>query len=143
MNISLDRKLAVDRRATFIVAVVSAIGLMMRSSWARTAAATADKNKVDDTKNPNVTPATQLQDLKAARPEQQVVAIRHDGNKFEVATADGRSQVIRDIDLRIKIDTGDKGPVEGRPVILPGGMMGDRATLFFASPAEISALIQG
>ena len=36
-----------------------------------------------------------------------------------------------------KIDDG-----AGKPVILPSGMMGDRASVFFASPAEMSALIK-
>jgi hypothetical protein len=35
------------------------------------------------------------------------------------------------------------GPPVGRPVILPGGMIGDRATVFVASAAEIGVLIKG
>ena len=41
-----------------------------------------------------------------------------------------------------KIDSTDRGPLTGKPVILPGGMMGDRATVFFAAPAEIVTLIK-
>jgi len=82
-----------------------------------------------------------LKNLKIVGMEHQVVSIRHHGNTFEVTTADGRNAAFPDTNLHFKIDASDNGPPAGRPVILPGGMMGDRAIVFFASPAEISALI--
>jgi cytochrome c len=87
-------------------------------------------------------PRSQLQNLKAVGSDRQVVTIHHDRDTLEVRTADGRSAVFQAVDLRFKVDSSDNGPPAGRPVILPGGMMGDRATVFFASAAEISDLIR-
>lgn len=83
-----------------------------------------------------------LQNLKVLGPERQVVAIRYHRDLFEVQTADGRNTAIAAVNLHFKIDPSDDGPLAGRPVMLPGGMMGDRATVFFASPSEIGALIE-
>jgi cytochrome c len=91
---------------------------------------------------PTMASASQVKNLKAVGPQGQVLAIRHNGRKFQITTADGRSIVFQAVDLRFKIDVSDDGPSFGKPVILPGGMKGDRATIFFASPAEIGALIK-
>ena len=121
------RRFTLSRRATLMFAIGGVAGLASQSSPAR-AETRATK--------------PQLKNLKAVGPEHQVVTIRHHGNTFEVATADGRSKIVPDVNLHIKIDASDKGPPAGRPVILPGGMVGDRATVFFASPDEIGALIK-
>lgn len=71
-----------------------------------------------------------------------MTAIQHRGDTFEVTTADGRKAAFRQTNLRIKIDTSDHGPFAGKPVILPGGMMGDRVTVFFALPMEVATLIK-
>lgn len=71
-----------------------------------------------------------------------MTAIRHRRNSFEVTTADGRTTVFPESDLRFKVDSSDRGPAPGRAVILPGGMMGDRAIAFFASPSEIGTFIK-
>ena len=34
------------------------------------------------------------------------------------------------------------GPVAGKPVMMPAGMMGDRASVLFASPEEIGTFIK-
>lgn len=120
-------RFAVNRRLTVMLAIGSVIDLASGARPARSAART--------TKSP-------LQDLKMLGTEGQVVAIRHNRNRFEVQTADGRTTAIAAVNLRFKIDTSDNGPSAGRPVILPSGMMGDRATVFFASPLEIGTLIQ-
>lgn len=44
--------------------------------------------------------------------------------------------------LRFITDSGELGPAKNLPVILPAGMMGDRAAIFFATPDEISHLIR-
>jgi len=44
--------------------------------------------------------------------------------------------------LRFKTDSSDAGPAAGKPVIMRAGMMGDRASVFFAAPDEISAFIK-
>ena len=43
--------------------------------------------------------------------------------------------------LRFKTDSSNEGPQKGAPAIVGAGMMGDRASLVFAAPAEISAWI--
>ena len=86
--------------------------------------------------------AAQLRNLKAVGPEAQVTAIHQRGDTFEITTADGRKTAFRQTNLRIKIDTSDQGPDAGKPVILPGGMMGDRVTVFFALPMEVATLIK-
>ena len=120
-------QLALNRRATFMLAIGGTLGLASQSKSAR-----AETRMTKP----------QLQNLKAVGSEHQIVTIHHDGDTFEVATADGRNAAFLTVNLRLKIDASDNGPSAGRPVILPGGMMGDRATVFFASPVEISTLIK-
>jgi cytochrome c len=43
--------------------------------------------------------------------------------------------------LRLKTDSSGDGPEKGAPALVGAGMMGDRADVIFADPAEISALI--
>jgi cytochrome c len=140
-----------NRRATFMLAIAGVVGIATRSRRARAeqiptesggVGSTATANEVDGLRNPKAASASQFQNLKMVGAEHQVVIIHHHRNTFEVTTADGRNAVLPDVNLRIKIDSSDNGPPAGRPVILPGGAMGDRATLFFASPAEISTLIK-
>jgi cytochrome c len=140
-----------SRRATFILAIAGVAGVVTQPNRARTesrtseddgpmSAATADE--VGGLRSAKADSVSQFQNLKTVSSERQVVTIYHDRSTFEVMTADGRNAVFPDASLRIKIDSSDNGPPAGRPVILPGGMMGDRATVFFASPAEISDLIK-
>jgi cytochrome c len=91
-----------------------------------------------------VAPATApaLRDLKMVGPESLVTGIGHVDATFEVKTADGRKTSFSETSLRFKIDSSEFGPPTGRPVILPGGMIGDRATVFFASAAEIGILVR-
>lgn len=44
--------------------------------------------------------------------------------------------------LRLRVDSSAEGPAPGEPALLAGGMQGDRYTLIFYHPAEISALIR-
>ena len=82
-----------------------------------------------------------LPDLKSADPAHRVTAIRHCGDTYDVATADGASEPFWEMNLRFKTDGGKLGPEPGKPVLLGAGMMGDRASVVFASPAEISPFI--
>ncbi|WP_346659659.1 hypothetical protein [Bradyrhizobium sp. 142] len=41
-----------------------------------------------------------------------------------------------------KADSGNDGPQSGAPALVPAGMMGDRADVIFAAPAEISKTIE-
>jgi cytochrome c len=81
-------------------------------------------------------------DLKKAGPEQQVKAIRYCRDTYHVTTADGQTHDFWEANLRLKTDSTALGPPDGTAAILPAGMMGDRASIFFAQPEEISALIK-
>jgi cytochrome c len=86
--------------------------------------------------------APQFQDLKTVGPDRQVQALRYCRDTYRVLTADGRETAFWEANLRLKTDAGETGPAKGKPVILPSGMMGDRASVFFAAPEEISAFIR-
>lgn len=86
--------------------------------------------------------APELQDLEALGPEQQVASIRYCGDAYHVTTAADRTLIYWEFNLRFKTDSSDKGPGQGRPVIIGAGMRGDRAFVVFADPAEISATIE-
>lgn len=83
-----------------------------------------------------------LQNLKAAGPNQQVVSLRYCGDTYHVTTADHQTFPFWEFNLRFKSDSTEIGPLNGRPVLLPASMMGDRAFIIFADPAEISPFIE-
>ena len=62
-------------------------------------------------------------------------------NTYEVATADGAREPYWEFNLRFKTDGSELGPEPGKPVIVGAGMVGDRASVVFASPQEISPSI--
>ena len=126
--------IAITRRATLTLALAGAAGIADRPRQARA--------EGDSTAGSRAVSPPLLRDLKTVGLEGQVTAVRHVGNTFEITTADGRVAVVCEINLRFKIDSSEQGPLAGRPIILPGGMMGDRATMFFATPAELGDLIE-
>jgi cytochrome c len=81
-------------------------------------------------------------DLHKAPPEAQVKAIRYCGDTYTVETADGKSQKVWEFNLRLKSDSSKLGPAPGKPVAVGAGMQGDRASIVFASPKEISEFIK-
>jgi len=81
-------------------------------------------------------------DLKKAPPEGSVTSISYCGDTYTVGTADGKSQKIWEFNLRFKSDSGKLGPAPGKPVVVGSGMQGDRASIVFASPSEISNAIK-
>ncbi len=83
----------------------------------------------------------ELPDLETLGPEHRVTAVRHCEDTYEVATADGSSEPYWELNLRFKTDGSELGPAPGKPVIVGAGMMGDRASVVFASPQEISPFI--
>lgn len=87
-------------------------------------------------------PAADMADLKTLGPDRQVTAIRYCGDTYHVTTAAGETIPFWEFNLRFKTDSSAKGPPEGRPALLPASMMGDRAFVIFADPAEISAAIE-
>jgi cytochrome c len=86
--------------------------------------------------------APQRLNLKEAPPENQVTAVRYCGDTYHVTTAAGETIPFWEFNLRLKTDGGELGPPAGRPALLPAGMMGDRASVVFARPEEISAFIR-
>ncbi len=80
--------------------------------------------------------------LKAAPPEGQVTAISRCGDTYTVRTADGKAQKVWEFNLRFKTDSSKNGPLPGKPVMVGSGMSGDRASVVFAAPGEISSFIR-
>jgi len=83
-----------------------------------------------------------FQDLKKLGADRQVQAIRYCRDTYRVTTADGHTADFWEANLRFKTDSSNTGPPPGKPTLMPAGMMGDRASVFFASPEEISAFIE-
>jgi len=81
-------------------------------------------------------------DLKKAPPAGQVVSMSHCGDTYTVKTADGKTSKVWEFNLRFKTDSSKDGPVAGKPVIVGAGMQGDRASVVFAAPAEISSFVK-
>lgn len=77
-----------------------------------------------------------------AGPAEQVTAIRYCQNSFFVITADGQEHPFWAMNLRLKVDSSSTGPKGGKPVLAAAGMQGDRASIVFSDPAQISAFIQ-
>lgn len=86
--------------------------------------------------------ARPFEDLKKQSADHQVEAIRYCRDTYRVTTADGRTADFWEANLRFKIDSSDTGPLPGKPVIMPAGMMGDRGSVFFTAPDEISKFIK-
>jgi cytochrome c len=86
--------------------------------------------------------APRFTDLKKVGPDKQVRAIRSCRDSYFVATADGKTRAFWDHSLRFETDASASGPPSGTPAMLPAGMMGDRATIVFAKPEEISPFIK-
>lgn len=80
--------------------------------------------------------------LKQAPPAGQVVSIAHCGDTYTVKTADGKVNKVWEFNLRFKTDSSNVGPQPGKPVIVGAGMQGDRASVVFAKPSEISSFVK-
>ncbi|HVC63616.1 MAG TPA: hypothetical protein VND19_25025 [Acetobacteraceae bacterium] len=89
--------------------------------------------EVTEAKDPN---------LKAQPAARQVRAIRFCGDTYRVTTADGNTRAFWERNLRFKTDQGTRGPRPGTPVLMPAGMMGDRAAVIFSRPEELGRVIQ-
>jgi cytochrome c len=79
--------------------------------------------------------------LKQLAPEDRVQTIKYCNDTYRVTTGDGKTHDFWERNLRFKTDSGDDGPQKGAPAIVGAGMVGDRASVIFASPDEISAYI--
>lgn len=79
--------------------------------------------------------------LKKLDPQDRVQAIRHCNDTYRVTTADGKTRDFWERNLRFKTDSSSEGPEKGAPAILGAGMQGDRASVIFSTPEEISGFI--
>ena len=81
-------------------------------------------------------------DLRSLESNNRVSTVRYCGDTYTIATESGETHQFWEFNLRIKTDSSEFGPLPKRPVIIPAGMMGDRASLVFASPSEIGPFIE-
>jgi cytochrome c len=80
--------------------------------------------------------------LRNVAPGSQVKTISYCGDTYSVTTADGQTAKFWERNLRFKTDSSEDGPPEGVPAIAGAGMVGDRASVIFASPSEFSQFIK-
>jgi len=80
--------------------------------------------------------------LKKLEPSNQVKSISYCRDTYRVTTADGKTRAFWERNLRFKTDSSKDGPEKGAPAIMPVGMMGDRASVIFAAPEEITKTIE-
>jgi cytochrome c len=79
--------------------------------------------------------------LKAAEASSRIKAITYCRDTFRVTTTDGKTRDFWERNLRFKTDSSEEGPDKDAPAIVNAGMMGDRASIIFSSPEEISRFI--
>ena len=89
-----------------------------------------------------MTAAAARPDLKTLGPEHRVKAIRYCGDGYHLTMEDGQTLPFWEYNLRFKTDSSPRGPAPGRPILVPAGMPGDRASLVFSSPEEISRMVE-
>jgi len=80
--------------------------------------------------------------LKTVDASSRIKSITYCRDTFRVTTEDGKSREFWERNLRFKTDSSEEGPEKDAPAILAGGMLGDRASVVFASPDEISRFIK-
>lgn len=83
-----------------------------------------------------------LPKLRTAAASSRVSTIRYCGDNYRVTTNDQQTHLFWEFNLRFKTDGSANGPEAGKPVIVGGGMQGDRAAVVFASPGEISSTVR-
>jgi cytochrome c len=81
-------------------------------------------------------------DLKKLDPENKVTSITYCPDTYWVTTADGQTQDFWERNLRFKTDSSAIGPDRGAPAMFGAGMQGDRASVIFSTPEEISHFIK-
>ena len=80
--------------------------------------------------------------LKSLEPNKRVKAITYCRDTYRVTTADEKTRAFWERNLRFITDSSQNGPEKGAPAIMPAGMMGDRASVIFATPEEINKFIE-
>jgi cytochrome c len=79
--------------------------------------------------------------LKTAEASSRIKSISYCHDTFKVTTIDGKTRDFWERNLRFKTDSSNEGPDKDAPAIVNAGMMGDRASIIFSSPEEISRFI--
>ena len=74
--------------------------------------------------------------------DRRVRGISFCGDTYRVAVQNGSTRTFWERNPRFKTDQGARGPRLGAPVIMPTGMLGDRATVIFSRPEEIDSTIK-
>jgi cytochrome c len=87
-------------------------------------------------------PETMDPDLKTEPAARQVRAIGFCGDTYRVTTQDGGTRAYWERNLRFETDRTARGPRPGAPVIMPAGMLGDRASVIFSRLEEIDSAIK-
>jgi cytochrome c len=85
---------------------------------------------------------SQVPDLKKLEPSGRVQEVTYCKDSYAVTTADGKTRKFWERNLRLMTDSSGRGPEKNAPVIVGAGMLGDRADVIFADPAEISSFIK-
>jgi len=80
--------------------------------------------------------------LKSLDSSRHVKAISYCRDTYRVTTADGKTRTFWERNLRFMTDSSKDGPEKDTPAIMPAGMMGDRASVIFAAPEEITKIIE-
>ena len=80
--------------------------------------------------------------LKSLESNKRVKAITYCRDTYRVTTADEKTRAFWERNLRFITDSSQNGPEKGAPAIMPAGMMGDRASVIFATPEEINKFIE-
>lgn len=87
-------------------------------------------------------PETVDPDLKTEPAARQVRGIDFCGDTYRVTTQDGGMRAFWERNLRFETDRSTRGPRPATPVIMPAGMLGDRATVIFSRPEEIDSTVK-
>ncbi|MET4384913.1 cytochrome c [Bradyrhizobium sp. F1.4.3] len=80
--------------------------------------------------------------LKKLDPARQVTAVTYCHDTYRVTTADGKTRAFWERNLRFRTDSSNAGPDKGAPALMPAGMLGDRASVIFTVPEEMSKTIE-
>ena len=71
-----------------------------------------------------------------------MIAIEYCEDIYTIKTAAGTVDKVWEFNLRLKTDSSKDGPLPGKPVVVGAGMQGDRVSVIFAAPGEISGFIK-
>jgi cytochrome c len=80
--------------------------------------------------------------LKQADAASRVTSLAHCRDAYIINTVAGAPRKVWEYNVRLKTDSSAEGPNAGEPVVTGSGMQGDRVSVVFAAPREISAFIK-